>query len=286
MRLLFLGTGTSAGIPMIGCSCAVCTSEDSRDQRLRTSAAVLFRDASGHERVVLLDAGPDLRAQALTHKLPRLDAIFFTHNHMDHILGVDEVRRFNAVMQAPIDVYADSHTMVSLRRVYKHIFEPEHNINDSFVATLVPWEIVPDAIARATPINIHGMLFTPIPLMHGALSILGYRVEPSKELAAAKTPAQRAASPFPLAYCTDVSMIPAEAWPRLTGLTTLVLGALREKPHPTHFTLTQAVNAAEKIKAKQTYFVHMAHELPHGATQEHLPPGMFLSHDGLAIGSA
>src|SRR4051794_28720568 len=125
MRFVFLGTGTSAGVPAIGCTCAVCTSRDPRDQRLRTAAALSWTDPDGHPRTILLDAGPDLRQQALRAGLTRCDAVFFTHNHVDHTFGVDELRRFNAVMHAPIDIYAEPHTLDHLARVYKHIFDKQ-----------------------------------------------------------------------------------------------------------------------------------------------------------------
>ncbi len=276
MRFLFLGTGTSAGVPMIGCACAVCTSSDPRDRRLRTAAAVLFADRAGAQRVILLDAGPDLREQALRSGLPRCDAIFFTHNHADHTFGLDEVRRFNAVQKSAIEVYADDHTMDHLHRVYQHIFDKDRNINDSFVATLIPFRIPQDAVDEATPTVLHGIRFTPIPLLHGKLPILGWRIEAEG--------VQPDTSPFPLAYCTDVSAVPPRAWPRLRGLRTLVLDCLRHRHHPTHLTVEQAVNIASEVGAERTYFVHMAHDLPHAQTQASLPEGMFLAHDGLVLG--
>jgi phosphoribosyl 1,2-cyclic phosphate phosphodiesterase len=268
MRFVFLGTGTSAGVPAIGCSCAVCTSRDPRDQRLRTAAAVQFIDAGGAERTVLLDAGPDLRMQALRAGLTRCDAVLFTHNHVDHTFGVDELRRFNAVMQRPIDIYADQHTLDSLHRVYKHIFDRQSNVNDSFVASLIAHRVEGGA-----PLEIHGMRFTPVPLLHGKLPILGYRIEPVKG----------EGGPFPLAYCTDVSGIPTESWKLLRGLRTLVLDALRHRKHPTHFTVGQAVSVAQEVGAERTYFVHMAHDLAHEATNAELPEGMALAHDGLVL---
>jgi phosphoribosyl 1,2-cyclic phosphate phosphodiesterase len=275
MRLVFLGTGTSAGVPAIGCSCAVCTSPDPRDQRLRTAAAVQFTDPAGQERTVLLDAGPDLRQQALRARLTRCDAVFFTHNHVDHTFGLDEIRRFNAVMQRAIDIYADEHTLEHLNRVYKHIFDRQANVNDSFVATLVSHRVQPEAM-----VEIFGMQFTPIRLLHGKLPILGYRIEPGPSLRSAA-----AGSPFPVAYCTDVSGIPPETWKHLTGLNTLVLDALRHRRHPTHLTLNDAVNIADRVGAGQTYFVHMAHDLPHEATDDELPERMHLAYDGLVLGA-
>lgn len=273
MRFVFLGTGTSAGIPAIGCSCAVCMSPDPRDNRLRTAAALEFADPEGHPRTVLIDAGPDLRQQALRAGLTRCDAVLFTHNHVDHTFGVDELRRFNAVMGAAIDIYAEPHTLSHLARVYQHIFDRQANINDSFVATLISHRVAP-----AEPIDLFGLRFTPFRLLHGHLPIAGYRVEPS--------PGSPVAAPFlPLAYCTDVSGIPPETWPHLRGLRTLVLDALRHRRHPTHFTLEQAVNAAANIAADQTWFVHMAHDLGHAETDASLPEGMNLAYDGLTLGS-
>lgn len=280
MRFLFLGTGTSAGIPMIGCSCPVCTSADPRDARTRTAAAVQWVDAAGRDRTVLLDAGPDLRMQALRAGLTRCDGIVLTHNHVDHIFGLDEVRRFNAVMREPIDVWADDHTMESLQRIYRHIFEKHNNVNDSFVATLIPRRITPEMVRHAQPIAIHGATFTPIPLLHGRLPVLGYRIDVPRP-----AHADDATWPFPLAYCTDVSAFPTEAWARLTGLRTLVLDALRDRAHPTHLTLQQAVNIAGQVDADRTYFIHMTHDLPHEETQQRLPERMWLSHDGLVLGN-
>lgn len=277
MRFRFLGTGTSAGIPAIACDCAVCTSTDPRDTRLRTGAAVEFTDPSGHPRTVLIDATPDLRQQALAARLRRCDAILFTHNHVDHTFGLDEVRRFNVVQQSPIDVYAEAHTMQHLRRVYQHVFDAEKNVNASFVATVIAHEIDP-----ARPIDIHGCRFTPIRLLHGRLPVLGYRIEPVPDLFSAHADAAED-SPFPLAYCTDVSAIPPESWRLFRDLNTLVLDALRVRKHPTHFTIDEAVNVADRVAARQTYFVHMAHDLPHAETDAALPEGMHLAYDGLVL---
>jgi phosphoribosyl 1,2-cyclic phosphate phosphodiesterase len=296
MRFHFLGTGTSAGIPIIACDCPVCTSADRRDKRLRAAAAVSFTDAGGQERVVLLDAGPDLRAQALAASFRRCDAVLFTHNHVDHTFGLDEVRRFNAVMKQPIDIYAEPNTLDHLRRVYKHIFEAHRNVNDSFVATLIPHTIDanPDGQERAA-ITLHGLRFTPIRLLHGRLPVLGFRIEPEVERLSGPSVAgpggvdrgseSRATTDpwWPLAYCTDVSGIPPESWRLFKGVNTLVLDALRKRRHPTHFTLDQAISAAERIGARQTYFIHMAHELGHAATEAELPEGMHLAYDGLVL---
>lgn len=274
-----MGTGTSAGIPAIGCECAVCTSADPKDNRLRTSASFSFVDVRGLARTVLLDSGPDLRQQSLRYGLKRCDAILFTHNHVDHVFGLDEVRRFNVVQNGPIEVYAEAHTMDHLRTVYRHIFDKHKNVNDSFVATLIP-----HVIGAEKHLNLFGMLVTPIRLLHGKLPILGYRIEPSDELKLAMLErGTGGASPFPLAYCTDVSGIPPESWSRLKGLRTLVLDALRHRKHPTHFTLEESVRVADQVGAGRTYFVHMAHDLGHEETNAGLPEGMSLAWDGLVL---
>lgn len=301
-RFIFLGTGTSGGLPLIACDCPTCTSADPRDKRSRTAACIQWIDPKGLPRCVLIDAGPDLRQQALRHDLWRCDAILFTHNHMDHVLGLDEVRRFNAVMRAPIDVYAEGYVLDSLRRMYKHIFDKDANVNDSFVATLIAHEVLPPPDRGSpTPIDLWGMRFTPIRLYHGRLPILGWRIEsPSPPgrglgegtLSPHKSPhhpitasLDHPISPFPLAYCTDVSSIPPETWPHLEGLNTLVLDALRIRKHPTHFSIDQSTDAALRIGAKQTWFIHMAHEIKHAETDADLPENISLSYDGLILGS-
>lgn len=279
MRFRFLGTGTSSGVPAIGCDCDVCTSDDPCDRRLRTSGVIEFTDAGGRERVILIDAGPDLREQSLRAGLKRLDAILFTHNHVDHTWGLDEVRRFNAVMRSPIDVYADEHTMAFLRRVYAHIFDKANNVNDSFVATLVPRVIEP-----MHAFSLYGVRITPIPLLHGRLPVLGYRIESANDRGDGKGGnGGDGHGVFPLAYCTDVSGIPPESWKLLDGLGTLVLDALRVRHHPTHFNLDQAVGVAEQVGAGKTWFIHIAHELGHANTNGSLPAGMALAHDGLVL---
>jgi len=275
-RFTFLGTGTSGGVPQIACDCEVCISTDPRDTRTRTGAAIQWVDPRGIERLVLIDTTPDLRQQALRHKLRRCDAIVYTHSHVDHVFRLDEVRRFNAAMQAPIDVYADRETMDALRRVYRHIFEKEKNANASFVATLIPHTVEP-----LQPIELYGLRFTPIPLLHGRQPILGYRIEEMNPAAAAAP-----GSPLPLAYCTDVSGIPPETWPALRGLRTLVLDGLRLRHHPTHFNLDQAVNHALEIGADQTWLVHIAHEILHAREDAELPEGISLAWDGLELGGA
>jgi phosphoribosyl 1,2-cyclic phosphate phosphodiesterase len=277
MRFHFMGTGTSAGIPSIGCECRVCTSTDPRDQRLRAAGAITFLDADAahesKERTILIDAGPDLRQQALRAKLARCDAILFTHNHVDHTFGLDEVRRFNVTQRAPVDLYAEEHTLEFLRRVYQHVFDPAKNINDSFVASVIAHRLP----ASLTPFDLYGLRITPIRLLHGRLPIVGYRFDaaPGRVLSA---------SWLPLAYCTDVSGVPPESWPLLRGLSTLVLDALRHRKHPTHLTIEEALTIIDRVEPKSAYLTHMAHEVSHAEIQETLPEGVFLAYDGLTLG--
>lgn len=271
MQFEFLGTGTSAGVPAIACDCEVCTSSDPRDKRLRTSGCLRFRDPQGRERVILIDPGPDLRQQALRARLRRVDAILITHNHVDHTFGLDEVRRFNVVMDRAIDVYAEERTFSALRRVFAHIFDSASNIQPSFVASLIPHRIEPGLC-----FELYGVRITPLRLLHGRLPVLGFRFDPTGKT----TPD----NPLPLAYCTDVSAIPPETWRDLDGLSTLVLDGLRHRKHPTHFSIGQAVSVARQVAADRTYFVHMSHEVSHAAMQDELPESIQLAYDGLVLG--
>lgn len=278
VEFVILGSGTSAGVPVIGCDCAVCRSEDPRNRRTRPSACVRFRDSGGTARMALIDTSPDLRQQALREELRRCDAIVFTHNHVDHTFGLDEVRRFNALMQAPIDVYGEDRTLEFLGRVYRHIFAKEKNVNDSFVATLIPHLLEPDR-----PLDLHGLRWTPIRLLHGRLPILGFRLEALGD--GTGEPAETQPGPLPLAYCTDVSSVPPEAWPQLVGLRTLILDMLRYRRHPTHLSVDEAIQTAGNIGARRTWFTHMTHDIDHANLDQRLPDGMRLAYDGLVLKS-
>jgi phosphoribosyl 1,2-cyclic phosphate phosphodiesterase len=280
LRLILLGTGTSGGIPLIGCHCDTCRSDDPRDKRTRSGAALLFDDPTGRPRCILIDCTPDLRVQSLRHRLERCDAILFTHHHVDHIFGLDEVRRFNAVMNAGIDVLADRHTMDSLHRVYQHIFDREANVNQSFVAALFPRIIEP-----FKPISLLGLRFTPLRLLHGKLPILGFRIEFDSDHAAPTSVDSESSHPLlPLAYCTDVSAIPTETWPWLGGLSTLIIDGLRHRHHPTHMTVRQATQVAERCQPVRTYLTHIAHEIRHADVDPELPQSVSLGYDGLTLG--
>jgi phosphoribosyl 1,2-cyclic phosphate phosphodiesterase len=251
-RVTFLGSGTSAGVPMIGCTCDTCRSSDSHDRRLRPSIVV---EGEGGP-TLLVDTSTDLRQQALTHGLTRVDAILFTHSHVDHILGLDEVRRFNILQRAAIPAFADAATAADIRRTFHYVFDPPAEKGGG-----VPQL---DLHVIDGPFEAAGVPVVPVPLFHGPRPILGFRFAS-------------------FAYLTDCNRIPDAAWPLLDGLDVLVLDALRHRPHPTHFTIAQALDVAARLRPRQTYFTHMCHDLPHAATNASLPPGVALAYDGLTF---
>jgi phosphoribosyl 1,2-cyclic phosphate phosphodiesterase len=251
LRITFLGTGTSHGVPMIGCTCSTCTSDDPHDRRLRPS---LYVEADGAS--FLIDAGPDLRAQALTHQIVRVDAIVFTHGHADHILGIDDVRRFNAVMKQPMACYGDTATLRDIRRVFGYVFDPKTPAGGGLPQI--------DLRRISGPFRLGQTDIVPVPIFHGKRKILGFRIGR-------------------FAYLTDCNAIPAPSRKLLRDLDVLVLDALRERSHPTHFSVAEAVDAARTLGARQTWFTHMCHDLPHAATNARLPAGMALAYDGLRL---
>ena len=249
--VLVLGTGTSHGVPMIGCECATCRSSDPRDKRTRASILIRNRDGTA----VLVDTTPDLRIQALTHGVKRVDAIVYTHSHADHIMGLDEVRRFNVLQKAAIPCYGDARTLGDLRRIYAYVFDSD--APHGGIPQVVTAQIAGDfCVGRAT--------FVPVPLMHGSRQIYGYRIGA-------------------FAYLTDCSAIPEGSWERLRGLDTLILDALRPRPHPTHLSVGQALEVVERLRPRRALFTHMCHDLPHAETCARLPAGVELAYDGLAF---
>jgi phosphoribosyl 1,2-cyclic phosphate phosphodiesterase len=248
----FLGTGTSTGVPMIGCSCATCRSSDPRDRRLRPS---IFLEVPDRVRV-LVDTSTDLRQQALTWGITRIDAVLYTHAHADHVLGLDELRRFNILQGGAIRCYADAHTWASLKRTFFYAFDGVARQGGG-VPQLEPREI-------EGAFEVHGLHVQPVPLLHGRQPILGFRFGS-------------------FAYLTDCSSIPDESWPLLRDVDTLVIDALRHKPHPTHFNVEEALAAVSRIAPRRAFFTHMAHDLPHAETCARLPEAVELAYDGLIL---
>jgi phosphoribosyl 1,2-cyclic phosphate phosphodiesterase len=205
---------------------------------------------------LLVDAGPDLRAQALTHGITRVDAIFFTHGHADHILGLDDVRRFNHVMRQPMPVFGDDTTLEDIRTMFSYVFNP-NTPKGGGIPHLELFTI-------AGPFCFGRQEIIPVPIWHGKRAIFGLRVGA-------------------FAYLTDCNAIPESSWPLLHELDVVVLDALRERPHPTHFSLDEAVDVSRRIGARRTYFTHMCHDLPHAATCARLPEGVTLAYDGLQL---
>lgn len=250
---LFLGTGTSAGIPMIGCHCPVCSSTDPRDTRTRPSVVI---DYDGKR--ILVDTTPELRLQCVAHGVDWIDAVVYTHAHADHIMGLDDLRRFNAIRQGPLDLWADAKTHESLGKCFGYAFRPPDPNLKVFRPNLVPRLI-------DGPFELHGRQWVPIPLEHGpTMRVLGFRIGT-------------------FAYCTDTSFIPGSSFELLAGVQTLVLDGLQWKGHPTHFSIDQAIEASRKIGAKQTYLTHIAHGVGHEETSARLPADVHLAYDGLTI---
>jgi phosphoribosyl 1,2-cyclic phosphate phosphodiesterase len=250
LKVTLLGTGTSTGVPVIACDCAVCTSPDPRNKRLRCSAWVRSGETS-----LLIDTTPDMRTQLLAHDVRRLDAVLFTHSHADHIFGLDDVRRFNFIQGTSMPCYGREDTLQDIKRAFSYVFRETQAGGGKPSLDLHPVE---------GPFVAAGLEVRPVPILHGRLPIYGYRIGG-------------------FAYVTDVSDIPPESMELLNGLDVLVLGALRPEPHSTHFNFEQAMAAAQALAPRQTYFTHMTHDVDYEEANRRLPAGIALGFDGLTF---
>ncbi|MGE3821430.1 MAG: MBL fold metallo-hydrolase [Isosphaeraceae bacterium] len=254
-RLIVLGSGTSTGVPVLGCTCRVCDSDDPRNHRTRPSVLLSFPQGN-----LLIDTGPEMRLQLLRERVKRIHAIAYTHSHADHLFGLDDARLFPKWIGGPVPIFCEPETEEAIRRVFAYAFT-DH-------AAAIPPGHLPriqfQAIAPGVPFEVLGQSILPIRLEHGRFDVLGFRVGS-------------------LAYCTDVNRIPEESWPMLEGLDVLILDALRHEPHPTHFSLVESLAVIERLKPRRALLTHLSHGFDHGPTESTLPPHVGLAYDGLSL---
>lgn len=250
----FLGTGTSVGVPMIGCDCAVCRSDDPRNQRYR--CAVLIGTPAGN---ILIDTPPELRLQLLRARVGIIHAVLFTHYHADHLFGLDDLRPVPRLLGRAVPLYCSGEVEGKIREAFAYAFSP--------YAAELPAGMIPKLVFErigAKPFEVLDQRVTPIPLIHAHFDVFGFRIGD-------------------VAYCTDVNEIPRTSWPLLEGLDVLVLDALRPRPHPAHFGLDQALDVIARVQPRQAYLTHLSHEMDHEAISRILPAGVQLAYDGLSF---
>jgi len=247
-----LGTGTSGGVPLIGCQCEVCTSSNEKDNRLRSSIFIELDDFN-----FIIDTGPDFRYQMLRSNVSRLDAVIFTHEHKDHTGGLDDVRAFNFLQQSEMQVYATDAVQNSLKKAYDYVFDGEKRFG-------IP-QIKLNTIKNGAPFILGSKKITPIEVLHYKLPVLGFRIDD-------------------FTYITDANYISNKELSKVVGTKTLVLNALRHKKHISHFTLNEAIEIAQTINAEKTYFTHISHQLGlHQTIENELPENIYLAYDGLTL---
>ena len=250
MKITLLGTGTSQGIPVLGCDCEVCRSVDSCDNRLRTSCIIESEEAN-----ILIDCGPDFRQQLLRNPVPRIDAVLLTHDHQDHVAGLDELRAFIFKQNKPMPIYAEDAVLKNIKKRFDYAFKknPYPGTPQFQLHTIKPGKL-----------HINGVELEALRVLHGNLPILGFRIGK-------------------FAYLTDVNRIEQESAEKLAGLDVLVLDALHHRPHHSHFNLEEAVEEAKRLNAKKTFFTHISHQMGlHAVIDKQLPENVFLGYDGLS----
>ncbi len=254
MKLTILGCGTSTGVPIIGCKCATCLSNDSKNRRTRSSLLIEATASDGLKQI-LIDTSTDLRTQALREGLSRIDAVLYTHPHADHIHGIDDLRAFNMHQGSAIECFGAKRTIEQIRRSFAYIFDDSYNQSwtPDLTTTIVD-----------SPFIAAGVDITPIEILHGTATIYGYRIGDA-------------------AYLTDCSTLPETSAEQLQGLKLLILGALRHKPHPTHMTVEEAIETAKLLKAKRTVLTHLGHNLEYHSENSGLPCGIELAFDSMSI---
>lgn len=250
MKIILLGTGTSQGIPVIGCSCAVCKSRDPHNNRNRSSALIIQNGIS-----IVIDTATEFRIQMLKNNIKNIDAVLFTHAHADHVHGLDDIRQFNEIHGKTIPCFGNYQTIYTIRQKYDYVFNPTQQGGGK-----------PDISLNVvnSDFDIFGIKIIPLPVKHGKLDILGYRMDK-------------------FAYITDASYIPDETMHKIKGLDVLVINALRFEPHDTHFSVTEALEVIEKVKPRKTFLTHICHKLDHKETQKKLPKNVQMGFDGLLI---
>lgn len=251
--MILTGTGTSMGVPMIGCDCPVCTSSDPKNNRMRTGVVV----QNGEEKF-LIDTPPELRIQLVRESVKMIDGVIFTHAHADHIMGMDDLRIFGFKRKKPVPLYCEDAVELSIRRTFSYAFDETLKKSLHSQPQLEFHEI------GLSSFELCGLTVQPIRFIHGRLPVLGFRIND-------------------VAFCTDVSEIPDESWPLLEGLDVLILGAIRDQPHPTHFNIEQALEVVERVKPKQTFLTHVSHSLDYEETNARLPDGVELAYDRQVI---
>jgi len=250
LKITILGCGTSTGVPVIGCKCSVCRSSNPKDKRTRTSVLVIINNTN-----ILIDTSTDLRQQCLTNNIHRIDAVLFTHHHADHIHGIDELRSFNMIQKGKIPCYGNDTTIKRIQEMFNYIFSTEEK--ESWTPDIEVFKV-------SSQFEVFGINIQPVDVMHGKLNIFGYRIGG-------------------FGYITDCSYVPDESKKLLKELDLLILGALRQKPHPTHFSIEQAMELAKELKPKRTVLTHLSHNIGFEETNSSFPEGVELAYDGIEI---